>query len=93
MDMVFQEELLEMWLIVYIDNIIIFTDTWTDHLQNLPVVLRKIAGINMKILLLKCLFGFSQLKALGHFVIGISLGIDQHWVAATARKTCSTAAS
>jgi hypothetical protein len=26
-------------------------------------------------------------------VIGISLGIDQHWVAATARKTCSTAAS
>ncbi|KAI7932930.1 hypothetical protein MJO28_017909 [Puccinia striiformis f. sp. tritici] len=42
--------------------------------------------MNMKISLSKCLFGFHELKALGHIVNGLSLGVDQHCVAAVLLK-------
>ncbi|MBW0553650.1 hypothetical protein O181_093365 [Austropuccinia psidii MF-1] len=40
----------------------------------------------MKISLKKCHFGFKELKALGHVVSGLSLGIDQSKVAAVLLK-------
>ncbi|MBW0537254.1 hypothetical protein O181_076969 [Austropuccinia psidii MF-1] len=40
----------------------------------------------MKILLKKCNFGFEELKALGHIVSGLSLGIDTDKVAAVLLK-------
>ena len=40
----------------------------------------------MKISLKKCNFGFSQIKALGHVVSGIAIGIDQNKVAAVLQK-------
>jgi hypothetical protein len=40
----------------------------------------------MKISLSKCSFGFSELKALGHIVNGLSLGVDQNRVAAVLLK-------
>ncbi|POV97007.1 hypothetical protein PSTT_15312, partial [Puccinia striiformis] len=86
MDMEFRLELSQLWLIVYIDDIIIFTETWEDHLSKLALVLRKISSLNMKISLSKCSFGFAELKALGHIVNGLSLGVDQHRVAAVLLK-------
>ncbi|MBW0594057.1 hypothetical protein O181_133772 [Austropuccinia psidii MF-1] len=41
----------------------------------------------MKISLKKCHFGFKELKALGHVVSGLSLGIDKNKVAAVLLKT------
>ncbi|MBW0574090.1 hypothetical protein O181_113805 [Austropuccinia psidii MF-1] len=40
----------------------------------------------MKISLKKCHFGFKELKALGHVVSGLSLGIDKNKVAAVLLK-------
>ncbi|MBW0498302.1 hypothetical protein O181_038017 [Austropuccinia psidii MF-1] len=40
----------------------------------------------MKISLKKCYFGFKELKALGHVVFGLSLGIDRNKVAAVLLK-------
>ncbi|MBW0575134.1 hypothetical protein O181_114849 [Austropuccinia psidii MF-1] len=40
----------------------------------------------MKISLKKCHFGFQELKALGHVVSGLSLGIDKNKVAAVLLK-------
>ncbi|MBW0493335.1 hypothetical protein O181_033050 [Austropuccinia psidii MF-1] len=40
----------------------------------------------MKISLKKCSFGFEELKALGHIVSGLSLGIDKNKVAAVLLK-------
>ncbi|MBW0475445.1 hypothetical protein O181_015160 [Austropuccinia psidii MF-1] len=40
----------------------------------------------MRILLKKCNFGFVQIKALGHIVSGLSLGIDKNKVAAVLPK-------
>jgi hypothetical protein len=42
MDTVFCDELLKIWLIIYIDNIMIFTDSWEEHLSKVLLVLSKI---------------------------------------------------
>ncbi|KAI7967784.1 hypothetical protein MJO29_001061 [Puccinia striiformis f. sp. tritici] len=86
MDLEFTNELSQLWLIIYIDDIIVFSDSWEEHLIRLEVILKKITKMNMKISLSKCQFGFSELKALGHIVNGLSLGIDKHRVAAVLLK-------
>ncbi|MBW0532875.1 hypothetical protein O181_072590 [Austropuccinia psidii MF-1] len=81
MNTIFPTELSEGWLIIYIDNIIICSDSWSLHLERLAGVLQKAAEVNMKISLKKCNFGFEEVKALGHVVSGLSLGIDKNKVA------------
>ncbi|MBW0581233.1 hypothetical protein O181_120948, partial [Austropuccinia psidii MF-1] len=79
-------ELSEVWLIIYIDDIIISSDAWSLHLERLARVLHKVAEVNIKISLKKCNFGFEELKALGHIVFVLSLGIDKNKVAAVLFK-------
>ncbi|MBW0526688.1 hypothetical protein O181_066403 [Austropuccinia psidii MF-1] len=86
MNTIFPEELSEGWLIIYIDDIIICSETWDNHLSRLERVLQKIVQVNMKISLKKCHFAYSELKALGHVVSGLSLGIDKNKVAAVLLK-------
>ncbi|MBW0573825.1 hypothetical protein O181_113540 [Austropuccinia psidii MF-1] len=81
MNTIFPHELSEGWLIIYIDDIIICSETWQLHLERLSLVLKKILQVNMKISLKKCNFGFHELKALGHVVSGLSLGVDKNKVA------------
>ncbi|MBW0529202.1 hypothetical protein O181_068917 [Austropuccinia psidii MF-1] len=81
MNTIFPIELSEGWLIPYIDDIIICSDSWSFHLEKLERVLDKITGVNMKISLNKCNFGFEELKSLGHIVSVLSLGIDKNKVA------------
>ncbi|MBW0488265.1 hypothetical protein O181_027980 [Austropuccinia psidii MF-1] len=77
MNIIFPTELSEGSLIIYIDDIIICSDSWPMHLERLARVLYKVSEVNMKISLKKCNFGFEELKALGHVVSGLSLGIDK----------------
>ncbi|MBW0488169.1 hypothetical protein O181_027884 [Austropuccinia psidii MF-1] len=86
MDTIFQEEILEGWMVVYIDDIIIYSDTWEDHVQYKDRLLRKCKPINMKISLEKCNFGQEELLALGHKVSGLNLAIDQNKVASVLKK-------
>ncbi|MBW0500869.1 hypothetical protein O181_040584 [Austropuccinia psidii MF-1] len=86
MNTIFPLELLEGWLIIYIDNIIICSETWQLHLERLSLVIRKILQVNMEISLKKCNSWFNELKALGHVVSGLSLGVDKNKVAAVLLK-------
>ncbi|MBW0579067.1 hypothetical protein O181_118782 [Austropuccinia psidii MF-1] len=86
MDTIFQEEILEGWMVVYIDDIIIYSETWEDHVHYIDRVLSKCTPINLKISLKKCNFGQQELLALGHKVSGLSLEIDQNKVAAVLQK-------
>ncbi|MBW0558461.1 hypothetical protein O181_098176 [Austropuccinia psidii MF-1] len=81
MDTIFQEEILEGWMVLYIDDIIIYAETWEDHVQYIDKVLSKCTPINLKISPKKCNFGQKELLALGHKVSGLSLAIDQNKVA------------
>ncbi|MBW0582174.1 hypothetical protein O181_121889 [Austropuccinia psidii MF-1] len=49
MNTIFPEELSEGWLIIYTDDIIVFTETWENHLTRLERVLQRIMQVNMKI--------------------------------------------
>ncbi|MBW0524214.1 hypothetical protein O181_063929 [Austropuccinia psidii MF-1] len=83
---IFPEELSEGWLIIYIDDIIICSETWDSHLSRLERVLQKIFQVNMKISLKKCHFSYSELKGLGNAVSRLGLGIDKNKVAAVLLK-------
>ncbi|MBW0566300.1 hypothetical protein O181_106015 [Austropuccinia psidii MF-1] len=56
-------------------------ETWDSHFSRLERVLQKIVQVNLKISLKKCHFSYSELKAVGHVVSGLSLGIDKNKVA------------
>ncbi|MBW0553343.1 hypothetical protein O181_093058 [Austropuccinia psidii MF-1] len=86
MNTIFPTELSEGWLIIYIDDITICSDSWSLHLERLARVFHKFAQVNMKISLKKCNFGFEELKALGHVVSGLILGIDKNKVEAVLLK-------
>ncbi|MBW0518192.1 hypothetical protein O181_057907 [Austropuccinia psidii MF-1] len=86
MNTIFPEELSEGWVIIYIDDIIACSETWENHLTRLERVVQKIVQVNMKISLKKCHFAYGELKALGHVVSGLSLGIDKNEVAAVLLK-------
>ncbi|MBW0554554.1 hypothetical protein O181_094269 [Austropuccinia psidii MF-1] len=86
MNTIFPHELSEGWLIIYIDDIIIFSGTSQLTLERLSLVLKKILKVNMKISLKKCNFGFHALKALGHVASGLILGVDKNKVAAVLLK-------
>ncbi|MBW0533902.1 hypothetical protein O181_073617 [Austropuccinia psidii MF-1] len=83
---IFPTELFEGWLIIHIDDIIICSDSWSVHLERLARVLQKVSEVNMKISLKKSNFSSEELKALGHIVSGLSLGIDKSKVAAVLLK-------
>ncbi|MBW0545066.1 hypothetical protein O181_084781 [Austropuccinia psidii MF-1] len=89
MDTIFQEEILECWMVVYIDDIIIYSETWEDHMQYIYRVLIKCTPINLKISLKKFNFGQQELLAIGRRVSGLSLAIDQNKVAAVLQKPLS----
>ncbi|MBW0558625.1 hypothetical protein O181_098340 [Austropuccinia psidii MF-1] len=82
MNEILPEVLSEGWLIIYIDDIIVCYKTWEEHMYRLSRVLTKIQSVNMKISSNKFYFGFEELKALGHVVSGLSLGIDKNKAAA-----------
>ncbi|MBW0580813.1 hypothetical protein O181_120528 [Austropuccinia psidii MF-1] len=86
MDTIFQGEILEGWMVVYIDDIIIYSETWEDYVQYIDRVLSKCTPSNLKISLKKCNFGQQELLALGLKVSGLSLAIDQNKVAAVLLK-------
>ncbi|MBW0561701.1 hypothetical protein O181_101416 [Austropuccinia psidii MF-1] len=86
MNTIFPEELSEGWVIIYIYDIIVCSETWKNHLTRLERVVQKIVQVNMKIYMKKCHFAYGELKALGHVVSGLSLGIDKNKVAAVLLK-------
>ncbi|MBW0466509.1 hypothetical protein O181_006224 [Austropuccinia psidii MF-1] len=50
MDKIFQEEILKGWMVVYNDDIIIYSETWEDHVKYIDRVLRhKVSGLSLAI--------------------------------------------
>ncbi|MBW0590201.1 hypothetical protein O181_129916 [Austropuccinia psidii MF-1] len=73
-------------MVVYINDIIIYSETWEDHVQYIDRVPSKCTPINLKISRKKCNFDQQELLALGNKVSGLSLAIYQNKVAAVLQK-------
>ncbi|MBW0524061.1 hypothetical protein O181_063776 [Austropuccinia psidii MF-1] len=86
MDTIFQEETLEIWMVLQIDVLLSYPEAWGDHVQYIDRVLSKGIPTNQKISLKKCSFGQQELQTLGHKVSGLSLGIDHNKEAAVLQK-------
>ena len=52
----------------YIDDVIVFSKTWNEHLKHLEIVLSKIQEAGLTIKKKKCQFGMSECGYLGHVI-------------------------
>ena len=53
---------------MYLDDVVIFGQTFGDHLKNLELVLRRLRGVNLKATLSKCAFFQKQVLYLGYII-------------------------
>ena len=58
------------WCIVYLDDIIIFSDTQEEHLKRLEAVFQKLDAVGLKLKPSKCFFFREEIEYLGHVVSG-----------------------
>jgi hypothetical protein len=67
---------LDDFVIVYLDDIVIFSGTWDEHVSHLKQVLDTLQREKLYVKLSKCEFGKTPLVYLGHIVGGGQLKID-----------------
>ena len=63
-------------VIVFLDDIQIFSHTWEEHLQHIDDVLSTLSQKELYCKVTKCTFATSSVKFLGHFVTGDTIGPD-----------------
>lgn len=75
MQTIFREDLLQI-LLVYLDDIIVYSDSIADHLKRLERVFQKLREHGLKIEAEKCQFFQSHVKYLGHVVSSEGVATD-----------------
>jgi hypothetical protein len=76
------EEGLDNYVFVYIDDIVIFSKSFDDHIEHLNLVLRFLKESNLKANIEKCHFCLSQIKVLGKIVSGEGITTDPELISA-----------
>lgn len=82
MDRTFTKEIREGWLSVYIDDIIVHSDSNVAHVDHLRQVFTKLEEINMTLSFKKCRFAHTSVQVLGHIVSGLLMSVDLNKVKA-----------
>jgi len=68
--------LLRKCVIVFIDDILIYSKTWETHLQHLREVFTLLQQHQFKVKLSKCAFAQQQVHYLGHIISGAGVATD-----------------
>ena len=58
------------WCVVYLDDIIVFSENPKDHIVRLEAVFKKLATAGLKLKPSKCFFFKEEIDYLGHLVSG-----------------------
>ena len=82
MDRALHKEIREGWVSVYIDDILVHSNSNEEHIENLRQILVKMESINMTLSLRKCHFAFTSVRVLGHIVTALLISVDQNKVKA-----------
>jgi hypothetical protein len=59
---------LRKFVIVFLDDILVYSTSWQDHLQHLELVLQKLRESQFYAKLSKCSFGQTSIQYLGHII-------------------------
>ena len=70
------------WCIIYLDDIIIFSQTPQEHIQRLRGIFEKLSVAGLKLKPSKCEFFWSQISYLGHIVSRKGIEIDPKKISA-----------
>ena len=73
------------WCIVYLDDIIIFSDTKEEHLKRLEAVFQKLCAAGLKLKPSKCFFFKEEIEYLGHVVSGKGISTNPKKVEAVSK--------
>ena len=73
------------WCIVYLDDIIIFSDTKEGHLKRLEAVFQKLAAAGLKLKPSKCFLFKEEIEYLGHVVSGKGISTNPKKVEAVTK--------
>ena len=68
--------------LIYLDDVVIFSRTFAEHLKNLHRVLRAIRQAGLRLKINKCHFGETKLHMLGHVVDNVGVHPDPEKVRA-----------
>ena len=72
-------------LLLYLDDIVVFSSSITQHLQRLDVVLSRLQNEGLKAKLAKCAFFQKEVSYLGHVISGKGVSTDPSKVEAVAK--------
>lgn len=75
MNHVFQD-VARKFLLVFFDDILVYSPTWEDHLQHLEVVFSILRLQKLFLKPPKCIFGATLIEYLGHFISAEGVSID-----------------
>ena len=70
------------WCVVYLDDIIIFSQDASSHIERLEAVFQKLAKAGLKLMPSKCEFFKKRIKYLGHIVSEEGVSTDPQKVEA-----------
>ena len=69
-------------VISYFDDIVVFSDTWQEHVQHLKALFARLREENLTVRPSKCEFGANSIQCLGHVVGGGKVATDEKKVRA-----------
>ncbi|MCP4240224.1 MAG: DDE-type integrase/transposase/recombinase [bacterium] len=78
------------FVLVYLDDLIVYSPTWEAHLDHLREVLRRLRKHNLKVKLKKCSFGATEVQYLGHVVNRHGVAVDPAKIEAVKRAARPT---
>ncbi|KAJ3690866.1 hypothetical protein LUZ61_020030 [Rhynchospora tenuis] len=67
---------LRQFVLVFFDDILIFSKSWAEHLQHVRTVLLQLHNHNLKLKRSKCIFGQTSVTYLGHVVTHQGVSMD-----------------
>ena len=74
------------WCIVYLDDIIIFSDTKEEHIKRLEAVFQKLMAAGLKLKSTKCFFFRDEIEYLGHVVSGKGISTNRKKIEAVTKR-------
>ena len=83
-------DLIYKFVLIYIDDFIIYSRSFEEHLEHVRVVLERLATAGLKVKLKKCFFAQSEVEFLGHLVSAAGISSSPQKVDAIFRMVAPT---